>query len=158
MSLKMFNCFTKRLDNAARFTFAGDRYEPIYSPSDEGKYEIYQSGTRDVYAEIQSHAQECDIHVLISRFLNGDTSALYQREGFYGDVSMLPDNVADVYRLTRITEETFDGLPTELKSKFKNVGEFLDMYGSEEFNQIFDDYRISLEVNSPAVENEVEDA
>ena len=58
---------------------------------------LIPKGKKDVDEYIQSFKDEVDIYKILEKVaLTGDESLLYQRDGFYGDVSVMPDNIHDV--------------------------------------------------------------
>lgn len=46
---------------------------------DKGRVVLEESGRENIYDFIQSHAESCDIHVLMKRYQNGDFDALSLR-------------------------------------------------------------------------------
>ena len=57
---------------------------------EKGRVVLEESGRENIYDFIQSHAESCDIHVLMKRYQNGDVDALSQKQGFYGDFLDFP--------------------------------------------------------------------
>lgn len=98
----------------------GSRVRQLYSSSinDAGEVELIPSGTEDIYQMIQSHKDSCDIHVLLARYANGDTAALAQRQGSYGDFTQLPTTYAGLLNAVIAGENYFNSLPLETRAKF----------------------------------------
>lgn len=108
--------------------------------ADDGNIELVPSGTEDLYASIQSHKDSCDIHVILTRFANGDTAALSKQQGSYGDFTQLPNTYAGLLNAVIAGENYFNSLPLDIRSKFDHSFEkfmvamddmpkFLDMLG-----------------------------
>lgn len=98
----------------------GDKVKTLYSPTfDEfGHMELKESGKENLYDYIQSHKESCDIHVILARFVNGDTSALARRQMFYADLTEFPSTYADVVNTMHGAEDCFTHLPVEVRAKF----------------------------------------
>lgn len=99
---------------------SGSREKILYTPSfDEfGHMELKESGKENLYDYIQSHKESCDIHVILARFVNGDTSALARRQMFYADLTEFPTTYADVVNTMHGAEDYFTHLPVEVRAKF----------------------------------------
>lgn len=116
-------------------THAGNRFEPEYQErlDKNGHPYLEQVGERDVYAEIQSHAEEGDIHAILARYAAGDFSVMRQG-GVYIDASQLPNNMVDMFNLLRDQKEKFMQLPLEIREKFGHSFEaWASTAGSEDW-------------------------
>lgn len=114
----------------------GERVQPVYNPKvDEfGRIELLQSGTHDLYAEIQSHKEECDINNIIARAQAGDMSGFRDNPGAYGDFAELPKSYAEILQIMIDGQNYFDKLPIDVKQKFDNdFNKWFASYGSEEW-------------------------
>lgn len=102
------------------YTTPGEKVKTLYSPTfDEfGHMELRESGKENLYDFIQSHKESCDIHVILARFVNGDTSALARRQMFYADLTDFPTTYADVVNTMHGAEDYFTHLPVEVRAKF----------------------------------------
>lgn len=135
---------TKQAENSKYRTNAGeptlDIYE--YNVDKEGVRELIKTDRKEnVYARIQADFDATDINKLMARFSLGDTSALDQRDGFYGDVTKLPSTYAEMFDRVEECKRFFDSLPVDLKQSFGNSYEmFFASYGTDEFNKKFDEY------------------
>ena len=76
-----------------------------------GNRVIVRKGELDFYSYIQSWRDECDINILMAKFVNGDKTALMQKVGAYLDISEIPDNFNDMLNLTTKAQAIFDQLP-----------------------------------------------
>lgn len=91
-----------------------------YTPklSDAGDFELVETGKRDLYGEIQSHRDSCDIYVLLNRYQNGDLEALSRVQGAYGDFTQMPKTFAEVLNAMIAGEQMFNSLPLDVRQKF----------------------------------------
>lgn len=102
-----------------------------------GNKVIEPQGPIDLYAQIQSWRDECDINILMAKFTNGDRTALMQRVGAFLDLSQIPDNFNDMLNLTTTAGAVFDSLPVEVKEAFgNNLNNFLSNSKTKEFAEI----------------------
>lgn len=74
----------------------GDGFVIEYSLDEHG--ELVETGKHSLYDEIQCHKDECTLETLLSRALNGDPTALHQREGVYADITHSPTSIVDISR------------------------------------------------------------
>lgn len=98
----------------------GSRVKQLYSPiyDDRGVLHLTESGKHDLYAEIQSHRDSVDIHVLLARYQNGDDSALQRIQGAYGDFTQMPTTFAEALNTLIAAEQYFKSLPVDVRSRF----------------------------------------
>lgn len=83
-----------------------DQYEevPPYTKDADGKWLndtsqpiLISKGKKDLDEYIQSFKDDVDIYKILEKVaLTGDESYLFQREGFYGDTTIFPDNIHDM--------------------------------------------------------------
>lgn len=122
------------------YSNAGSRFEPIYSAAydENGTLELTQVGEKNLYNEIQSHAESCDINLLISRFMAGEVDVFERVKGFYADVTSLPKTYQEFLNLGIKTENFFNSLPVEVKKEFNNsYTEFLVASTKPDFEKYF---------------------
>lgn len=101
---------------------------------DKGRVVLEESGRENIYDFIQSHAESCDIHVLMKRYQNGDFDALSQKQGFYGDFLDFPKTYAEALNHMNEMERQFMALPVETREKFGNsFTEFLAASAEPDF-------------------------
>ena len=101
---------------------------------DKGRVVLEESGRENIYDFIQSHAESCDIHVLMKRYQNGDVEALSQKQGFYGDFLDFPKTYAEALNQINEMERQFMSLPVETREKFGNsFTEFLAASAEPDF-------------------------
>lgn len=101
---------------------------------EKGRVVLEESGRENIYDFIQSHAESCDIHVLMKRYQNGDVQALSQKQGFYGDFLDFPKTYAEALNHMNEMERQFMALPVETREKFGNsFSEFLAASAEPDF-------------------------
>lgn len=83
-----------------------------------GNYELVEAGEVNVYDEIQSHAESCDINILMKRYANGDASALSKVQGTYFDATGMPKTYAEMLNTLISAENQFNSLPLEERARF----------------------------------------
>lgn len=118
----------------------GSKFEPEYAPyyDENGVLELCEIGQKNIYNEIQSYADECDINILIQRYMAGEIDVFERVKGFYADVSDMPKTYQELLNTNIRAEKFFDSLPVETKKKFNNsYSEFLCSMDKPEFMEIF---------------------
>ena len=101
---------------------------------EKGRVVLEESGRENIYDQIQSFAESCDIHVLMNRYLNGDVSALSQAQGQFLDVTDFPKTYAEMLNFVNDMEKSFMALPAQVRSEFGNsFSEYLAASGSPDF-------------------------
>lgn len=100
----------------------------------DGVLELVETGEHDLYADIQSHKDSCDLKLIINRYFNGDPAALSRVQGVYMDVSDMPDNIHQAMQMMDNARRDFDTLPVDIKAKFGNdPNQFLATLGTEQW-------------------------
>lgn len=132
-----FSELQRRLDgkHERRHCQSGDRikieYQPVYDQ--RGIWHLEESGKTNKYLEIQSHAESCDINILMARYRNGETDVLSRIQGVYGDVSEVPRNYAEILNQQLKAEQLFKGLSPEVREKYGNsVEQFMSSLSTKE--------------------------
>ena len=118
------------------FSNPGDPIHITYAGhyDEKGRVVLEESGRENIYDQIQSHAESCDIHVLMKRYMNGDVSALSQAQGQFLDVTDFPKTYADMLNFVNDMERSFMSLPAEVRAKFGNsFSEYLAASGAPDF-------------------------
>lgn len=64
--------FSKDTSEGTKFTTIIKDYNLIQKPS--GELDLVECGEHDIQEEIDSYKDDCDINLLIAKFLNGDTT------------------------------------------------------------------------------------
>lgn len=133
--------FATQFDDHARvYADPGSRLKAVFSPffNDNGVMYLKETGTHDLYAEIQSHAGSVDIHEILRRFAAGDTGALARAQGAYGDFTSMPKTFAEALNTMIAAEQYFLGLPVETRARFgHDFHRFVASFDSPEFAAAF---------------------
>lgn len=113
---------TQYSDRTPVYQEPGTPVKLIYSPryTDDGVLDLVVTGQENLYDYIQSHKESTDIHVLLTRFANGEQDVLSRMQGFYADVTSMPKTYAEVLNAVIVGEETFSRLPVDIKQRFDN--------------------------------------
>ena len=101
---------------------SGDRYAVKYTAKydDDGSLILEPTGREDLYAFIQASADACSIDNILRRYNSGDTTALSRAQGVCFDATTCPSSFADLLNIVISAENTFNGLPVEVREKFGN--------------------------------------
>lgn len=119
---------TQYRDHERRHANHGDRMHKTYGAAydEQGRIVLEEKGEESIYDHIQSFAQSTDIHVIMKRFVNGETDVLSKVQGFYGDFTGLPTNYAQMLNTVQDGQHLFESLPVETRAKFgHNFNEFM---------------------------------
>lgn len=133
----MRNWLNVRYDDKRKpiYTKHGDRirieYQPVYDTN--GVWHLEESGKTNLYLDIQSHAESCDINIIMARYRNGETDVLSRMQGVYGDVSNVPTNYAEILNQQLKAEQLFMSLAPDVREKYNNsVEQFMASFATKE--------------------------
>lgn len=102
-------------------------YQAYFDES--GNRELREVSTENRYDYIQSFKDSVDIHVILKRFANGDKDVLTQRQGAYGDFTIMPKTYAELLNRVIDAENIFNSLPLEERAKYNHsMAEWLIKY------------------------------
>lgn len=105
---------------------------------DDGKRELRKSGEYNQYAEIQSYKDSVSIDYILSRFVNGDETALSRVQGIYGDFTEMPKTMAELQQRIIDAEDLFYQLPLDVRAQYNHSpSEFYAQLDSEKTKNIF---------------------
>ncbi len=120
----------------------------------DGRYDLVEVGKSNLYNEIQSHKDSCDIYKLLERYQNGDVSALSHVVGQYMDITDAPKTLAEAYTFVRNAEKFFSKLPLKVRDEYDHDPvKFLSDLGSSHCNELLSAAFGSSEL--PSVDNSV---
>lgn len=97
---------------------SGEKITYVPKLDEHGDFELVESGKIDLYGEIQSHKDSCDIYVLLKKYEQGDLEALSRVQGTYGDFTQMPRTFAEALNAMIAGENMFNSLPLEVREKF----------------------------------------
>lgn len=101
---------------------------------DKGEQILVEVGKRNLAAEVNAWKESTDISILMTRFRNGDLTALDQRKGEFIDVTEFPKTNRDVLNQVIEGRKLFDSLPVEVKKNFDGSFEkWFSTYGDKEW-------------------------
>lgn len=101
-------------------TCCGDSMHTIYASriSADGSIELRPKDQIDIQMEINSHAGECDMSLILARLQSGDTSVLNSSQPIYGDLTKFPKTYAEMLQIVSDGDLYFSSLPKEIRAKF----------------------------------------
>ena len=100
----------------AGVTPSGDKVRPVFSWNKDGTA-LVKTGEIDIQEEINAAAVGVTPYEIMDRLAKtGDESPLHASDGFTGDVSDVPDNMADVNRVVIKAKEELDRLSAKESS------------------------------------------
>lgn len=108
----------------------------------DGKKRLVVTGKENVKDFIEASKAETLISNIMKRFEQGDISVLSRTQGFYGDVTSMPSNLAEAQNTLITLENQFNSLPVEVRknfdNSFDNYVKTVSSVGSlDEFNSLF---------------------
>nr|CAI9750176.1 virion structural protein [Microvirus sp.] len=112
---------------SAPFTACGDPEHTVFSPHllPNGSFELLPLAKVNIKDEINSHADECDLSLILNKIENGDFSALCRAPAVFGDGSEIPGNLREFLDVGIEASRAFDLLPHELRSKFNSLKDWV---------------------------------
>lgn len=103
----------------------------------DGRYDLVEVGQSNLYNEIQSHKDSCDIYKLLERYQAGDVSALSKVAGQYLDITDAPKTLSEAYTFVSNAEKFFSKLPLKLREEYDfDPSKFISDLGSPRCNEL----------------------
>lgn len=127
-------------DAIPEYSCSGDPYAKTFELrlNRDGVLDIVETGSTYIPDMIESFAESVKIDNILDRFRNGETDVLNQREGAFVNLTALPSNIFEAYRLIENGRASFDSLPADVKVKFNNsYSEFISSLGSDYCRDVF---------------------
>lgn len=113
-------------------TCHGRTEKPTYTSNEDGL--PVESGTVNIYDEIQSHRESVELSTLLQRYAQGDETALNKIQGVYADVVDMPSTYSELFNRVRDAENSFNALPEDVRVLFDNSPvSFWQSIGTPEF-------------------------
>lgn len=116
-------------------TPSGEMEIPIYEHriNKYGEKRLEQTGTKNIYNEIQTYLEESKIENAINRVIAGDVNAL-RPDGNYIDCTTMPKNLMEAQSMIQEMNNMWAKLPLDLRSKYNHsVEEFIAAAGKKEW-------------------------
>lgn len=86
-----------------------------------GVVDFVKTGEQTNFQEmIEASYDSVEIHSLMKRFQLGDTEVFNRKSGFFGDVTEMPHNMAEMFQRVNDCKSHFEQLPTDIKEEFNN--------------------------------------
>lgn len=126
------------------YSVPGSSEVPTYRPviGDSGAIDLILDGMINIYDQIQSHKDSCDVNLMIKRFENGDLTALgTPRDPVYMDVTDMPKTYAELYQKVIDAKNEFNALPLDLREKFDfDPDKYISQMGTAVWFDVMKDY------------------
>lgn len=134
---RRFNTLYDR-ENKGNYTSAcGCGVRPVYDyipVGKEGKLKLVQVGEENRQGIIESWEESVDLHALLSRYFDGDASALERRQAMFADITGFPDNVHAYHDAANMAQSVFDNLPDDVRHFYgDSLQDFLQGFFSGRF-------------------------
>lgn len=153
----------KRVANSERFFLpCGTPIKRTYmlNIDDDGCECLVCTGQTDLYAEIQSYRESCDLAMLLR---NIDPTALNNMVSSFSaddlvnsgivDYATMPTTLGGLFNLVQKGENMFNGLPEEIRKEFNySVKNFVSQFGTQKFNDILAKYATPQAQMEPKVD------
>ena len=100
---------------------------PVFSLTmKNGKKVLEKTGENNFYRAIQDAVPDTCLINIINRLTKGDDKAVGDVVGGFVDITQMPKNLMEAQNLMMFSEQYFNGLPKEVREKYKNnLGGFL---------------------------------
>lgn len=137
MVMKFRNQFTS--DSDVFVSNPGSKIVAEYGlvTSDDGVTSVGVVGEKNLDAIIQSNKDTGNVSLLVAKYNAGDTEALNNVRGVYGDFRNMPTTYAEMVSRLNECRALFEALPVDIKEQFDNNPDvFWSEYGTERFNNI----------------------
>ena len=120
----------------------------------DGSKELVVTGQENFKDFIEASKAETQIENIIKRFQMGDINALSRAQGFYADITGMPNNLAEAQNMLIKMENDFNSLPVDIKKNFDNS---FDKYVSTVSNTTVDGFKDLFNLNEKIDNKEVID-
>ena len=127
----------------------------VLSTNDQGQKYLKKVGTTDLYADIQSHRDSCDLNIILNNLdvnqVNGLVSS-YSFSDFMDsdifDMTSLPKTIGGMHNLVVEGEDYFSGLPLPVREAFNfSPSLFISKFGTQEFKDKIRELRTKYDSN-----------
>lgn len=127
------------------FSDPGDPIHVVLSPElqKDGTLKLVKIGSENTDEIIASYYESTTLECILSKFANGDMSALNRYQPLYMDVTQMPKTLAEAQQKVINAEYAFNALPADVKEQFgNNFNVWLAQAGSDDWtvkmSKIFD--------------------
>lgn len=136
----MFDTQFTRLGVSGEKTCPGSGMKDTYKMhvDENGVRELKKNGEYNLYADIQSYKDSVSIDYILTRFVNGDETALSRVQGIYGDFTQMPTTMAELQQRVIDAEHLFNNLPLDIREQYNfSASEFFAQLDSDKTKAIF---------------------
>lgn len=140
-------------DRPKIYTEPGSPIAPVFSKVTDknGKVELKITGEKNIYEEIQSHAESVDIGTIMQRYeREQDPAILQQKKGIYIDTTEMPKTFAEVQGIIIAETNRFNQLPLDIRKEFNySVEEYVASIGTEKYENLINPKNEPAPINEP---------
>lgn len=114
----------------------GDEIRIDYAPrvQPDGTIELEPSGKFNLQEWYNSQAAGCDMHLIVQRYLSGDTDVLSRVQGVGFDATAYPKTYAEMLQRVIDGQRLFDSLPPDVRRDYDNdFNQFFAAAGADDF-------------------------
>lgn len=126
---RRFNTLYDRENQRNHSSTCGCGIRPVYDyipVGEKGECKLVPVGEENRQGIIESWEESVDLHALLSRYLDGDASALERRQAMFADITGLPDNIHAYHDAAATAQSVFDSLSDDVRHFYgDSVQEFL---------------------------------
>ncbi len=126
---RRFNTLYDRENKGDYSSACGCGICPVYDyipVGEKGRCKLVQIGEENRQGIIESWEDSVDLHALLSRYLDGDASALERRQAMFADITGLPDNVHAYHDAASTAQSVFESLSDDVRHFYgDSLQEFL---------------------------------
>lgn len=127
---------SERVSAQVPTTCVGEKIHTLYSSKvqPDGIIKLIPTSEVNIQEKIQSFLGDCDLNVILARYLNGDVNALNVKPALYGNFTELPKTYAEFLQTAIDAENAFLKLSTDVKQAFDNdYRQWLAQTGSDKW-------------------------
>lgn len=125
----------------------------VLSTNDQGQKYLKKVGTTDLYADIQSHRDSCDLNLILNNLdvnqVNGLVSSFSFSDFMNSDIfdmTSLPKSIGGMHNLVVEGEQYFDGLPLPVREAFNfSPALFISKFGTSDFKDKIKELRLKYD-------------
>lgn len=125
----------------------------VLSTNDQGQKYLKKVGTTDLYADIQSHRDSCDLNLILNNLdvnqVNGLVSSFSFSDFMNSDIfdmTSLPKTIGGLHNLVVEGEDYFAGLPLPVREAFNfSPSLFISKFGTSEFKDKIKELRLKYD-------------
>ena len=104
----------------------------------DGRMELVTIGRKNLYAEIQSHKDSVDVHMILDQYAQtGDINLIQRVQAQYMDIADAPQTLAEAYEMVHNVKSAFDNMPLDVRKEYDHdASRFIADFGTDHFNSV----------------------